>query len=109
MIDLHTHILPGVDDGLNTEDEAVEFARVAYEDGVRTIVATPHCKEGSWDNTRDDMLAGVERLRDRLERERQLPLDEALHLVNCHSRRRARTLVREFDELVPRQVGEVIT
>ena len=43
MIDLHTHILPGVDDGLNTEDEAVEFARVAQEDGVRTIVATPHC------------------------------------------------------------------
>ena len=69
MIDLHTHILPGVDDGLNTEDEAVEFARVAYEDGVRTIVATPHCKEGSWDNTREDMLTGVERLRDRLERE----------------------------------------
>jgi protein-tyrosine phosphatase len=69
MIDLHTHILPGVDDGLNTEDEAVEFARVAQEDGVRTIVATPHCKEGSWDNTRDDILAAVERLRERLDRE----------------------------------------
>ena len=41
MIDLHTHILPGVDDGVRTEDEAVEFARVAAADGVEVIVATP--------------------------------------------------------------------
>ena len=69
MIDLHTHILPGIDDGVKTEDEAVEFARVAADDGVRTIVATPHCKEGFYLNQRDDVIAGVERLRARFERE----------------------------------------
>jgi protein-tyrosine phosphatase len=69
MIDLHTHILPGLDDGLNTEDEAVEFARAAWEDGVRVIVATPHCREGTWDVARADVLAAVEKLRGRLERE----------------------------------------
>jgi protein-tyrosine phosphatase len=69
MIDLHTHILPGVDDGVDTEDEAVEFARVAVADGVRVIVATPHCREGSWENRRDDVIAGVGRLRERLTRE----------------------------------------
>jgi len=74
MIDLHTHILPGVDDGVDTEDEAVEFARVALADGVRVIVATPHSKEGTWDNDRDSVLAGVERLRRRFE-------DEGLDLV----------------------------
>lgn len=63
MIDLHTHILPGVDDGVSTDDEAVEFARMAVADGVRTIVATPHCKEGFYVNERDTVVAGVERLR----------------------------------------------
>lgn len=69
MIDLHTHILPGVDDGVKTEDDAVEFARVAAEDGVETLVATPHCKEGFFVNDRVGVLAAVDRLRARLEAE----------------------------------------
>jgi protein-tyrosine phosphatase len=66
MIDLHTHILPGIDDGVKTEDEAVEFARVAAADGTEVIVATPHCKEGSWVNERQDVLDAVARLARRL-------------------------------------------
>lgn len=66
MIDLHTHILPGIDDGVKTEDEAVEFARVAVADGVKTIVATPHCKDGSWFNDRSIVLPAVARLQARL-------------------------------------------
>ena len=46
MIDLHTHILPGVDDGVKTVEESLEFARVAAADGIEVIVATPHCREG---------------------------------------------------------------
>jgi protein-tyrosine phosphatase len=42
VIDLHTHILPGVDDGVETEEEAVEVARDAVEQGVDKLVATPH-------------------------------------------------------------------
>lgn len=69
MIDLHTHILPGIDDGVQTEDEAVEFARTAWDDGIRTIVATPHCKEGFFFNQRSVVLPAVERLRERLRSE----------------------------------------
>lgn len=69
MIDLHTHILPGIDDGVRTEEEAVEFARVAHADGIRTIVATPHCKEGFFVNDRDAVLAAVAPLEARLESE----------------------------------------
>ena len=69
MIDLHTHILPGVDDGVRTEDEAVEFARVAAGDGVRVVVATPHCKEGFYVNDRPAVLSAVAGLRQRLQRE----------------------------------------
>lgn len=43
MIDLHCHILPGVDDGAPDMDAALEMARMAAGSGVSTIVATPHC------------------------------------------------------------------
>jgi protein-tyrosine phosphatase len=69
MIDLHTHILPGIDDGVREEDEAVAFARMAQEDGIRTIVATPHCKEGVYFNTNKEIFPAVERLRKRLSEE----------------------------------------
>lgn len=45
MIDIHTHILPGVDDGPDTMDEAVKIVEKAAGDGVRCIVATPHMLE----------------------------------------------------------------
>ena len=48
MIDLHCHILPGLDDGARDLDQAVEMARIAHEDGIETIVATPHLFNGSF-------------------------------------------------------------
>jgi protein-tyrosine phosphatase len=63
MIDLHAHILPGLDDGVRSEDEAVAFARMAAADGVRLMVATPHCKEGYWSNDREIVLREVAKLK----------------------------------------------
>jgi protein-tyrosine phosphatase len=42
MIDIHCHILPGIDDGPETMDESVAMLRMAAEDGIETVVATPH-------------------------------------------------------------------
>lgn len=42
MIDLHAHLLPGIDDGPTTTDEAVAMARAARDDGIETVVTTPH-------------------------------------------------------------------
>jgi protein-tyrosine phosphatase len=42
VIDLHCHILPGLDDGPSTLDEAVALARAAGAAGITTLVATPH-------------------------------------------------------------------
>ena len=41
-IDLHTHILPGVDDGAHSIEDALELAQMAVDSGVHTVVATPH-------------------------------------------------------------------
>ena len=43
MIDIHSHIIPGVDDGSQSLDESLELLAIAAESGVDTIVATPHC------------------------------------------------------------------
>lgn len=67
MIDLHCHILPGVDDGADSMSTALEMAKDAWNSGVRAVVATPHCgKPGSQQNfyskellTRFRQLQGV--------------------------------------------------
>lgn len=45
MIDIHCHILPGVDDGAKSWDMAAEMCRMAAADGVTDLVATPHANE----------------------------------------------------------------
>src|SRR5438552_17650204 len=43
MLDIHCHILPGVDDGPRTLEEALAVARFCVRDGITHITATPHC------------------------------------------------------------------
>ncbi len=43
MIDIHSHVLPGVDDGSPHMDMSLEMLAIAAENGVHTLVATPHC------------------------------------------------------------------
>lgn len=57
MIDLHCHVLPGIDDGAKTLEEAVEMCRIAAADGCRAMVATPHQRRGAWWNTDRAALA----------------------------------------------------
>jgi protein-tyrosine phosphatase len=58
VIDLHCHILPGVDDGPRRMSGAVKMARAAVQAGVRTIVATPHVSE-TFPNRSEDIAAGT--------------------------------------------------
>lgn len=43
MIDIHSHILPGIDDGARDVYDTLEMALMAVNSGVRAIIATPHC------------------------------------------------------------------
>ncbi|MCU0574176.1 MAG: hypothetical protein MUF52_15120 [Syntrophobacteraceae bacterium] len=66
MIDLHSHILPGMDDGAPDWNHALEMARMAAADGIRAMVCTPHCVAGIFENRREAVLEAVEQLRTRL-------------------------------------------
>lgn len=67
MIDVHSHVLPGIDDGTKEIDEAIAFCRLAAERGTEVLVATPHHKPGSYSNPRDRVLENVERLQKRID------------------------------------------
>jgi len=61
MIDLHCHILPGIDDGARTLGEAVAMCRAAAADGCTAMVATPHQRRGAWWNGDRARLAALRR------------------------------------------------
>ena len=67
MIDLHTHILPGIDDGARTLDDALEMARAFVADGVIAVAATPHVRV-DYPTSADVMLRAVDELRAALEK-----------------------------------------
>jgi protein-tyrosine phosphatase len=72
VIDLHSHILPGVDDGTRSLEQAVELARSAVDDGIVALAATPHVRD-DYPTTADEMERKVAELRVALRRE-QIPL-----------------------------------
>jgi len=63
VIDLHSHILPGVDDGPATLEESLELARSAAADGIRVIAATPHVRS-DYPTTPQAMTKALAELRD---------------------------------------------
>ena len=65
LIDIHTHILPGVDDGSGSMEETIRMLRIAAEQNVRTIIATPHYAANA-DNVPVDELY---RIRDMVQQE----------------------------------------
>lgn len=62
MIDLHSHLLPGIDDGAPDLETALALARVAVQDGITHLVCTPHIHPGRYDNTPASIAAARETL-----------------------------------------------
>ena len=63
MIDLHCHLLPGIDDGPATLEEALEMARIAVANGIKEAYVTPHLHPGRWENDLPKIAAAVEAYR----------------------------------------------
>ena len=60
MIDLHCHFLPGIDDGPETLEQALELARAAVADGITHSVLTSHVHPGRYPNQRRNIEAAVD-------------------------------------------------
>jgi protein-tyrosine phosphatase len=68
MYDIHSHVLPEIDDGARSLADSIELCRRAAAEGTRAIVATPHIREGVWPNRRDRIAERVEDLREELKK-----------------------------------------
>jgi protein-tyrosine phosphatase len=73
MIDLHSHILPGLDDGAVDVASALRMARLAVEDGIKVMACTPHIVPGIYENDIDVISGAVSSLASLLRNER-IPL-----------------------------------
>ena len=69
MVDLHCHILPGIDDGAPDRETAVAMARCAVADGIEVTACTPHIYPGMYENTRGGIQAAIEAFREVLAEE----------------------------------------
>src|SRR5262245_20702715 len=97
MVDLHSHVLPDLDDGAASEEDAVGIARAAAADGVTIMAATPHVR-GDYPTAAETMRERVESV-GRLLESQGIPLqlvpggEVALDQLRIHP---ARTLVDQF-------------
>lgn len=66
MIDIHCHILPGVDDGPETIEESLIMAKEAVNEGIKIIIATPHHMNNKYENNKGKILKQVKNLNELL-------------------------------------------
>lgn len=76
MIDLHAHLLPGIDDGAEDMTTALALAKLAVEHGTTHMVCTPHMHAGRYENTAASIAQALQGFRAALE-EAGIPLQVA--------------------------------
>lgn len=69
MIDIHSHILPKVDDGSKDLSMSIEMAKMYLDSGIKTVIATPHYIEESNSSTKDRNIEVLEKLKMKLNKE----------------------------------------
>lgn len=73
MIDLHCHILPGIDDGAETLEASIAMAEKAISQGITHILCTPHHNNGKYRNEKSEVISLVSFLQSEFDK-RQLPI-----------------------------------
>lgn len=76
MIDVHCHILPGIDDGASDLTESLALLKLAVADGIHRMVATPHINPGYFDNTKSTIAEALALLRNAITAQ-QIPIQIA--------------------------------
>ncbi|MBF8984601.1 capsular biosynthesis protein [Lutibacter sp. B2] len=70
IIDCHCHIVPEVDDGAKDLEEAIKMAKIAYKDGIRTIINTSHFYDPTQFVTGNELKRKVEAFKEKLKEEK---------------------------------------
>ena len=81
LFDIHCHILPGVDDGSRNLEMTLDMLDIAYEEGTRNIILTPHYMLGDLKYSHDELDERFERLKEELRSSGKYP-DLKLYLGN---------------------------
>lgn len=68
MVDIHTHILPNIDDGSESLEDTLEMLKLAEKDGIKKIVATPHYLWGRYENEYVNICSLVKRIKEEADR-----------------------------------------
>lgn len=65
LVDIHSHLIPAIDDGVETLDDSIELLRRLAEMGYKKIVTTPHIHP-NYPNTNNDILSGLKLVKEQL-------------------------------------------
>lgn len=68
-VDMHSHLLPGIDDGVSTLEEAAEIIRSLVTQGYQRLITTPHVMSDAYRNTSEGILGKLATLREHLKSE----------------------------------------
>lgn len=63
MIDMHCHLMPGVDDGARDAKELRKMLKMEYASGVRTIILTPHYRQGMYEPSKESVIRNYKRVK----------------------------------------------
>lgn len=63
-VDLHSHLIPGIDDGAKTMEDSIAMIRGLRELGYKKIITSPHIMSGGYDNTPEIILSGRDKVRE---------------------------------------------
>jgi protein-tyrosine phosphatase len=96
--DMHSHLIPGIDDGAQTMAEALDLIRDLHALGFRKLITTPHVMAARYPNSRECILGGLERLRAAVE---DAGIDMELHAAAEYM------LDEHFSELL--DAGDLLT
>lgn len=109
MIDIHTHILPGLDDGARDMEDSLSMAALALKSGVHTLVATSHANTGGFfkEYSIEEYLQRLEAFRKALD-EVKLPL-RVFSGMEIYMTREVPRMIREGRLLSLNQTGYFLT
>ncbi|WP_421872658.1 tyrosine-protein phosphatase [Marinoscillum sp.] len=68
-VDIHSHLIPGIDDGVKEEQESLKILKTLKTFGYKKVITTPHIHSDYYPNTREIILAGLQELQEAVKRE----------------------------------------